>query len=582
MIYPNTRNTIVIDENTPKEQIRSDILPKTGWVAGLNHGAHDASAALCYEGSLVVWIEQERISRCKNAINKSPADSLAKCLEFADISMHDLDCIALGSDHERLLRWLDPPEEERKKIIALNHPDRLLPDTFTKDAKLPFVKVSHHLSHIASAFYPSGFDRTAALIVDAMGEDSSITLAKCENNSINYLETYGVEDSLGFFYEAALEYVGFTKFEAGKLMGLAAYGSPTDTIPMNVDLLKSPLLAIDTISSKSGRSGIIKRKDYLLKLFAQNCFPYMSGLSDEIMAYKDFAASIQNALEKVLQLLVEHVIRRSHCDRLVMAGGVALNCAANGKLANTGLMREIFIQPVSNDSGVALGAALETSAHLYGNTFNSKAMNHAYWGIAAKRNEIIYELKNAQLSYQEIAQDYLCQLVAEILGKQGIVAWHQGRAEVGPRALGARSLIADPRYRTNLIRLNNIKGREVWRPLAPSVLEESFHEYFDGYPNQFMLVAAQVKKSRRHLIPAVVHLDGSARPQVVNRSLNPCYAALLESFQNITNIPLVINTSLNKKNEPICNTVKDTVIFFKNSDIDALVIENFLVQKNGS
>ncbi len=571
----------VLDENTPKGQLPLHIRPRTGWVAGLTHGAHDASSVLCHEGSLVVWVEQERISRRKHAVEESPAESLAKCLDFAGIKLDDLDCIALGSDHARLARWLGLSRSDRHKVMSYDLPSRLFPPHLQGDtSRLPeVIAVSHHLSHAASAFYPSGFDRAAALVIDAMGEDTSTTLAKCEGKTIEFLESYGVEDSLGFFYEAALEYVGFTKFEAGKFMGLAAYGSPVLQIPLNGDASQSShLWTLDGGPCDIGRAGIRARNQLLLRHFTEECFPYTIGLHEDVMAYKDFAATVQTALEKSIQLLAQRALALSSCDRLVMAGGVALNCAANGTLAASGLLKDLFVQPAAHDSGVALGAALETSARLYGNAFRPTVMRHAYWGTSNSRDEVISALEEAGLHYEQLEPDSLCHAVAEILVNQGIVAWHQGRAEIGPRALGARSLLADPQYRKNLVRVNAIKGREVWRPLAPSVLEDSFQEYFEGCRNPFMVVATQVRASVQRSIPAVVHVDGSARPQVVNHSSNPRYAALLDAFRCLTGIPILINTSLNEKHEPICNSARDTVRFFLRSGADALAIEDFLVR----
>ncbi|MQB07212.1 hypothetical protein DXT91_24330 [Agrobacterium tumefaciens] len=554
------------------------VQPRSGWVAGINHGGHDPSVALLHMGRTVVFIEQERLSRRKHATEESPSVALMAALAKAGISIRDLDCIALGSDHDALAQWLGLNAEEKAKILPYDSFEHLFAHANISPREVPpILTFPHHASHAASAFYPSGFKRAAALVMDAMGEDSSTSIFNCSEDGIDLVRSYGVEDSLGFFYEAASAYAGFDKMEAGKFMGLASYGRADMDMPISfgLDTLWTDREHADAI----GRNGINLRHEALLQYFEQNHFPYAAGLSDDVMAYTDFAASAQFALEQCIQELAQRAVEDCGSRNLVMAGGVALNCSANGKLARADIADRLFVQPAANDSGVALGAALLASRGLYGPGFAPSVMTHAYWGLEETDEEVEASLRDAELKYVKVTDDQLSQNVADIIAGSGVVAWHQGKAEVGPRSLGARSLLGNPAERKTLIKLNRIKQRELWRPFAPSVLEDRFQDFFVGSPNPFMIVAAKVKDEVRRKIPAVVHVDGSARPQIVNQDANPKYWSLLDKLGAITGIPILINTSLNGKGEPVCHSAKDSIGFFKRSDIDALAINNFLVTR---
>jgi len=553
----------------------------TGWIAGINHGSHDASCVLTHEGKTVVWVEQDRLSRIKYAADQSPADALFACLKFAGLGLQCLDAVSLGSDHAQLIQWLGDDPERCREVASYSSRDWLFPARlFDPSMPLPPIETHpHHLAHAASAFYPSGFEDAAALVMDAMGEDTSTTIARCySNDNIQIVKSYSVDESLGYFYETASQYVGFSRHQAGKLMGLAAYGSPIYDLrlklPANGNDRIWPVAAID---DKNGRLRIEKRCRQLNSWFTEAAFPYASGIVGEPMAYRDFAASAQAALERIIFTLGEQALQSSASRRLVLSGGVALNCSANGKLAASGLFEKIFVQPASNDSGVALGAAIQSSIRRYGASARPAMMNHAYWGLKDEPSAVREALERFGLSYREVTQDQMIAEVVDVLCHGGTVAWHQGRGEIGPRALGARSILGDPRSRATLVTINRIKEREVWRPLAPSICAEHFHRYFDGTPNPFMIVASKVRPEMVRCIPAVVHLDGSARPQAVEQSVNPVFHKALNAFGKKSGVPLVVNTSLNAKDEPICYCAADTISFFQRSEITLLAIENFLV-----
>ncbi|HEX3683217.1 MAG TPA: carbamoyltransferase C-terminal domain-containing protein [Bryobacteraceae bacterium] len=556
--------------------------PNSGWIAGINHGAHDASCVLTHEGKTVVWIEQDRLSRVKHAIDQSPADALSACLQFAGIELRDLDAVALGSDHSQLIKWLGDDPQRREEILAYSSREWLFPTRlFDTSAGLPAVEhYPHHVSHAASAFYPSGFKDSAVLVIDAMGEDTSTTIARCTpNDGIQVLKSYSVDDSLGYFYETAAEYAGFTRHDAGKFMGLAAYGRPLYHLPLqNPKKNCTRIWLLDGIEDNNGRSRIEARCRTLTSVFAGTAFPYLAHMVGEPMAYRDFAASVQATLERIVLTLAAEARESSNSKRLVVAGGVALNCSANGKLADSGLFESIFVQPASNDSGVALGAAIQSSIRRYGAASHPAPMRHAYWGLRDEPCNIREKLRLSGLPFEEVTQDQVVFETAITLCSGGTVAWHQGRGEIGPRALGARSVLGDPRSRATVVQMNRIKGREVWRPLAPSVRAEDFHRFFDGTPNPFMIIASRVKPQMVRVIPAVVHVDGTARPQAVEEDVSPLFHKLLTTFGERTGVPLVVNTSLNGKQEPICYRAQDTISFFQRSDITLLAIEHFLVR----
>lgn len=548
------------------------------WYVGLNHGTHDAACALVRDGEVVVSVEQERLSRRKRAVEEPPVDALRCCLDFAGIQLGDVAGVALGGNHDDLAQWLGLNERERRVQLRYDDPERLFPfEVFGLREKPPVYPQRHHLAHAASAFWPSGFREAAILVMDAMGEDSAGVLAYGAGKTIEVLHNLDISSSLGFYYEAASLYAGLDRRDAGKLMGLAGYGRESAQMPLRVVDGQVAWLGVPR-SHRTGRAMINDRRDALLDLFTQTAFPYMRGLRDEIMAYANFAASVQASLERAVFDLAEEAKRRTGARRLVLAGGVALNCTSNGKLSQSGLFDEVYIQPAAHDGGTAIGAAL-----LLAND-NIEAvpaeMPTPYLGPVESDEQIDDVVRRSGHRYETLTEAALARRVAGLLAEGAIGAWHRGRAEIGPRALGARSLLGDPRTRTSLIRLNRIKGREVWRPVAPSVLDERFADYFVGVPNPHMLVAAYVKDSKRALIPAVVHVDGSARPQVVHRDIAPSYWFLINEFERLTGIPIVVNTSLNLRDEPIACHARDTIAIFENSTIDFAVIGNVLVSRD--
>lgn len=551
------------------------------WVLGLNHGAHDAAAALVRDGQIVSIVEQERLSRRKRADQESPAAAAAWCLRTSDISLSDVSQVALGSDHDALAKWLGLSDEERAQQLPFDSPNWLYPAEVFGGIKPPCqVSYPHHLAHAASAFWPSGFERAAILIVDAMGEDSATTIAVGDSSGIRILESFPISNSLGYFYEAATRFAGFKSSEAGKLMGLAPYGSANLRLPLAFE--DGPIWKDIASAPGTGRAMIRARRDLLLSYFTDNCFPYAPRSSeDTALAYANFAASAQAALETCVIALARRAIRIAGCDSLVLAGGVALNCSANGALWRHGFVKDLYIQPMANDAGVALGAALLSfSPNVLSD--HRASMPHAYWGPKAGEEDIRAALSGRGLMIKQLPRSALYAATARILAEGGLVAWHQGRCEVGPRALGARSLLANPQKRETLVRVNRAKQREMWRPLAPAVTEESFNDYFLGKPSPFMIIAAEVREHVRRLVPAVVHIDGSARPQCVSAKHSPDFHALLRAFGEVTGVPILVNTSLNVAEEPIACSPADSLRAFEACNADALVVEDFIATRTAT
>jgi len=549
------------------------------WIAGLNHGSHDASCALLRDGELVIAVEQERLSRRKHAVDESPADALRFCLDFAGVRLSEVDVVALGSDHAELARWLGLSATDRQRHLPFDQPERLFPDRiFDGERPRRIQPVAHHRAHAASAFWLSGFDECAVLVMDAMGESTATSIAAGRGSRLEIVESYGIETSLGFYYEAASEFVGLGRHDGGKLMGLAAYGRPVHDAALayrNGTIVWEGVPA----ATGTGRDLIAQRSAGLQHRLSRSCFPYAPREHESIMAYADLAASVQHALEETVLGLARRARDVTGLRRLAMAGGVALNCTANGRLANSGIFDEVYVQPMAHDAGVALGAALLVAAEDAWSGPPAR-MSHAYWGPDLNLAEVGTAIAASGLSAEELTYSSLLARVASIIEDGGLVAWAQGRSEVGPRALGARSLLGDPRNRGTLTRLNMAKSREMWRPVAPSVPVEHFDRYFVGIPNPFMIVASQVRPEMRTIIPAVVHVDGSARPQAVSRSDNRPYHDLLTEFGRRTGVPVLVNTSLNVAKEPIADSAWDVIHTFRRSGADAVVLGRYIALRS--
>jgi len=559
------------------------------YILGVNIGFHDAAAALLASGSLVNLIEQERVSRKKHAIAQTPALAIKHCLLEAGIGLEDIAEVAIGWD----LRMT--PMGKSKRFT----PERLGQMLFSElDVDSEIVArviknihwVDHHLAHAMSAYYPSGEKNAAILIVDGAGEHCATTLARGSSNGIEILEQHPINQSIGFYYSSATRWAGFGDWGAGKLMGLASYGRPYDDpalratdngyeISINGQLLNfesddptlNPILSYFPVFETAVTPTFKK------------IFPYGPRRKEEAIAYADFAATVQNALEQSILSLARKLRNKTQCSTLVLAGGVAMNCSMIGRLVQAEIFDRIYVPPVPTDVGVALGAALMRAEKNPG--FAPTTIDHAYWSVRLNEKDKMFEttLNELGLTARELPPEDIPTLVANVIAEGKIVGWAQGRCEIGERALGARSIVADPRKRENLEKLNELKGREMWRPVAPSILKEHYNEVMMGKasdPTRFMLAADVVRVDMRQEVPAITHVDGTARPQLVDAMTNDSYWQMINHFRELTGIPLVTNTSFNLADEPIVCTGSDALrTFSKGEGFDLLVVGNIAIAK---
>jgi len=436
-------------------------------------------------------------------------------------------------------------------------------------AKMRFV--DHHLAHAISAYAYSGFDDAAVAVMDGRGAWEATSLWHGRNGKLEHLLTIPFPDSIGFFYSGFTEFLGFTpNSDEWKLMGLAPYGQPGIDLSAFIEVKASPYRVHARQLATNGTSAHARMTALL--------GPPRIAESEIDDRHKNIAYAVQDACETAMMNVVRLAMEKTGCRNVCLAGGVALNSKANGKIAASGLVEKLFVQPAASDDGVALGAALAPYLDNNGKLPN-KPMRHGYWGPAFDNDSIEAALRTYKLRCSKLADP--AGTAAELLTQGKILGWFQGRMEFGPRALGSRSILADPRDPEMNAKVNNaVKFREWWRPFAPSLKGEAAGEYLEGATDSpFMILTAQVRPEKRGVIPAVTHVDGSARPQTVEREINPLYWRLIDEFGKRTGVPVIMNTSFNLRGEAIVHTPTDAIRTFFSSGMDALVIGSFLVEK---
>jgi carbamoyltransferase len=544
-------------------------------VLGLNAVFHDPAAALVADGQVVAAAEEERFSRRKHGKRpvpfstwELPEQAAAWCLEQAGIEPSELDAVAYSydpalapspaatADHTADLTadgW-----EALRTLYARRAPQFL--QTALPDLDPACVRyVAHHVAHAASAHLAAPFPDSSVLVLDGRGEAVSHLAGRSRDGELHVLASQALPHSLGLLYEEATEHLGFLRSsDEYKVMALASYGEPT-FLPEFRDLVRA-----------TGDGG------FTVDPVAWGAFVKGRATGDEWRPeHANLAASVQRRLEEVLLELARWLHAQTGDRNLTMAGGVALNCVANARLLEEGPFDNVWVQPAAGDAGTALGGALHV-AHALGDRV--APMPGAGLGRGFGDDEIEAWLTTAQIRYERPPD--IAEAAAEALAQDGIVAWFQGRSEYGPRALGHRSLLAHPGHVHNLERLNNVKGREQFRPVAPMVLASRAQEIFDGaHPSPYMLFTHRVRDGWAGRIPAVVHVDGSARAQTVEPDQEPVVARLLEAFERRTGLPVVINTSLNTAGRPMVDDPRDALECFGSAPIDILALGPFLVRR---
>lgn len=578
-------------------------------VLGINAYHANASAALVIDGQLVAAVEEERLNRVKYAAGL-PARAVEYCLQSAGVKLSDVDHIALprnpwarlGTKLRFAMRMPRFAIERAKVASRFGGIQEELASNLEIDPttiRAQTHRIEHHRAHIASAFFVSPFERAAVLSADGLGDFASTMWGAGEGSNLRIDGATAFPHSLGMFYTAMTQFLGFHKFgEEYKVMGLAAYGSPAfgdffcDIVAPEKPLGVRLNLRYFT-HHKSGPEMTWNASDQtpvLGRLFSsqleEQFGPPREPASPIENRHKDFAASMQARLEEVLLANVNALYEQTKLKTLCLAGGVAFNCLANGKLLEQTPFEQIYVQPAAGDGGLSIGAAFAVYHQVLGKP-RSFQMNHVFWGPSFSTSEIREALTNSRqyldLRIRELEEDALVRATATHIAQGKIVGWLQGRAEWGPRALGNRSILADPRRPEMKETLNRrIKHREEFRPFAPSVLEESVGEYFEQtHPSPFMTFAYKVRASKRGAIPAPTHVDGTGRLQTVDRESHPLYWKLLRAFGDVTGIPVLLNTSFND-NEPIVCHPREALACFERTRMDVLVLGNFILEKSSA
>jgi carbamoyltransferase len=558
-------------------------------IIGISAHYHDAACCLLHDGELVCAVEEERLSRVKHD-PRLPWRAFHHCLEQGGITLPEVDCIAYYEDPRKKLArqiWMglhpDSSPEIRRRIHGrlaanLGRVEREIREGLGYEGRIEIL--DHHLAHAASSFYYSGFEDAAILTVDGVGEWATTTFGRAAGGEIELLEEVCFPDSLGFLYSAITAYLGFEVNEGEyKVMGLAPYGNPryVDQVRALVTLgeggqYRLNLEYFDFLKQDRMFS------DRLVELFGS---PPRPAESDLLPFHQDVARSLQWVLEEILLEKARFLHARVGSRNLCMAGGVALNCVANGRILREGPFSDLFVQPAASDAGGCLGAAAVAHVRLTGERPRQGRLEHMCWGPGYSSREVADLLAATScraLDFRGRTEELL-EAAVDRLAAGKVVGWFQGRMEFGPRALGARSILADPRGPEMRDRINAlVKMREAFRPFAPAVLADRAPEHFDlDHPSPFMLETCQVISPLD--LPAITHVDGSARVQTVDRQAGSRFAGLLERFERRTGCPVLLNTSFNMRGEPIVCTPADAILCFVRSQIDALVVEDFLLDR---
>jgi carbamoyltransferase len=564
-------------------------------ILGLNAFHGDSSAALLRGGQLVAALEEERLNRIKHWAGL-PVDAAKACLDgeqpdYIAISRnpkaHLMDKLVRAA--LRPHRWLNLSSRAANNVRIAQVGDLLAAQGIRSKSERAVHFVEHHRAHLASAFFASPFDEAAVISIDGFGDFSSVMWGVGKANQIEIRSSVSFPHSLGIFYTAFTQYLGFPKFgDEYKMMGLSAYGEPRyaeqvrrvvrtegDQYRLNLDYFTHHTKGVEMTwyGGEPILGPIFSEK--MAEEFGDPRVP-RSEIRQRDM---DLAASVQLVLEENYFALLNFVQKQTGNTAVCLAGGVALNCVANGMIFERTNFRDVYVQPAAHDAGTSIGAALYVQ-HQELKVPRCFEMRHVYYGPEYPDHEILRGLEDAGCKYRKLAEEELIDRTVEAIAQGKIVGWFQGPMEFGPRALGNRSILADPRRKDMKEILNSrIKYREPFRPFCPSILAERVGEYFEtDYPSPFMVMAYKIKPKQRDRIPAVTHGDGTGRLQTVEREVNPLYWRLLHKFEEVTGVPVLLNTSFNE-NEPIVQTPAQAIDCFLRTRMDVLSIGGFILHR---
>jgi carbamoyltransferase len=575
-------------------------------ILGINAYHGNSSAALVVDGRLIAAVEEERFNRVKYAAG-FPAQAIRYCLAEGGVTLDQVNHIAIPRNPwarlgTKLLYALRMPSFalERARVMARFagiHEE--LAKAFDADAqriRAQFHRVEHHQAHLASTFFVSPFERAAVLSADGLGDFASTMWATGEGSRMRVHGAVAFPHSLGLYYSAITQYLGFLKYgDEYKVMGLAAYGEPAYcdefrrivrgrgiSFRLGLDYFLHHRNGAEMTWGEAGKTPVLGR------LFSPHMERRLGAARDPAQPlekrHRDAAATLQAVLEEVLFEMLNALHKRTRQKAICLAGGVAFNCVANGRIFDRTPFEHVYVQPAAGDAGLAVGAAFYVYHQILGAS-RAFVMDHAYWGPGFTAQQSRAAVQSSTLSaseyrVSELAAEDLTKATARHIADGKIVGWFQGRTEWGPRALGNRSILVDPRRAEMKEILNQrIKHRETFRPFAPSILEEATADYFTrSHASPFMTMAYPVREEKRATIPAPTHVDGTGRLQTVGRAANPLYWDLIKEFQKLTGVPVLLNTSFND-NEPIVCRPEEAIDCFLRTKMDVLVLGNFLIEK---
>tara|TARA_B110000003_G_scaffold78229_1_gene79744 strand:+ start:2932 stop:4638 length:1707 start_codon:yes stop_codon:yes gene_type:complete len=566
-------------------------------ILGINAYHADSSASLLINGKIICATEEERFTRIKHWAGL-PLQSIEFCLEYAKISIDQVDSICIGRDPKskilnKILYSIKNFTSAKEMLIQrlsnrtdLNDFNQIIKNHFGYCPKVHFIE--HHRAHLASAFFSSPFNKSTIVSIDGSGDFSTVMIAKGENSKIEVLDSQDFPVSLGILYTAFTQFLGFPYYgDEYKVMGLSPYGNPVYLKELRSIVWSGNKSIIDWdkrfFNLKNGAISYENNQPVAPEIFSshfEKLFGKKREKSEPInQRHKDIACSLQRRTEEIIFEILEKAFSLGDSKNICIAGGVAQNSVANGKIITSTSFEKMYIPSAGHDAGISMGAA---QYHYFHNMKNKRldALFDANLGINFSNSQIKTFLSSKNLKYKFLDDKNLFNYIANLISNEKVVGFFDGQAEFGPRALGSRSILADPRNQNAQKLLNEkIKKRESFRPFAPSILEEFGNDFFENYQfTPFMERVLPIKKNKRKLIPAVTHVDGSGRLQSVSKKLRPRYHALINEFYKITGIPILINTSFNE-NEPVVNKPEEALDCFLRTNLDVLVLGNYVLEK---